>query len=75
MPETPSSTGKVLYQEDFNKMFCEGCGKTPEEHTLKLSNRCHRSDAVKVTYSSGRLYVDCFKCGAGIAVIQVAQKG
>ena len=71
-PPAPSSIGKVLTQADFNGMLCQDCGKKPEDHTLTLSNKCHRSKAVKVTYSGGRLYVDCFVCGQGIAVVQVA---
>jgi ribosomal protein S27E len=74
-PPTESTPGEVLMQEDFAKMFCQDCGKKPEEHTLTLTNKCHRSSAVKVTYSGGRLYVDCWKCGEGIAVVQVAKKG
>lgn len=70
---TPSSIGRVLTQEDFDQMFCLDCGKKPEEHTLILSNKCHHNDAVKVTYSGGRLYIDCHRCGLGIAVVQVAK--
>jgi hypothetical protein len=70
----PANIGKVLTQEDFNAMFCTDCGKKPEEHTLRLTNKCHRTDAVKVTYSGGRLYVDCFKCNKGIAVVSVAKR-
>lgn len=71
--ETPSGIEGILTQEHFNKMFCLNCGKKPEEHTLVLSNRCHKNDAVKVTYSAGRLYIDCHHCGKGIAIVQVAK--
>lgn len=72
---TNSGIETVLAQEDFSKMFCLDCGKKPEDHTLTLSNRCHESDAVRVTYSGGRLYIDCHRCGSGIAVVQVAKRG
>lgn len=73
--KTPSDIETILHQEDFERMFCVDCGKKPEEHTLNLNNLCHNSSAVRVSYSGGRLYVDCFVCHKGIAIVQVAKKG
>jgi len=71
---TPSGIDKVLVQKDFNEMLCADCGKKIEEHTLTLGNHCHHNNAVKVTYSDGRLYIDCFKCGRGVAIVKVAKE-
>lgn len=68
----PTDINKVLTQRDFDKVLCRDCGRKPEEHTVVLRNCCHDTSAVEVKYSAGRLYIDCYACGRGIAIVQVA---
>jgi hypothetical protein len=67
----------ALYREDLDELVNQThCGNpfcTQEHTTLVMANRCHKDNAVIVTYrrDSGKLVVRCAKCEKIVAEIRV----